>query len=70
MLQMVVGKDGTEGPRTDPSVLGQEKTHGLKEQLAYKRDNPRTLPNSGGPTGKVSRLQALKNDMVYVPTPL
>lgn len=66
MLLMAVGRDWEQIPLS----LGTEKKkkkHGFNEQLAYKRDNMKTLPSVGEASGMLS--QRTEECMVYVPRP-
>lgn len=45
----------------------EKKSYVLKDQLAYKRDNTRTLPSGREAVGIFSRSEGLEVDMVYVP---
>lgn len=67
---MALRKDSTEGLGRDPSVLRhRKKTHSLKEQLVYNRDNMRTRSSGGGPAGNLPRSEGLEINMVSIPTP-
>lgn len=66
MLQMTMGKDDTKESRTDPLSFGTDKSHSLKEKLAYKRHKIRTLTRGREATGKLSRSEGLEKNMVYI----
>ena len=54
------GKNGTVDLGTDPSVLEhKKKSYGLKDQLAYKRDNTKMLPSGRRAAKKLSRSEGL-----------
>ena len=72
MLRAAVGRDNTEGTGAEEILLslGTEKSCSLKEQLAYNRDNTRTLPSGGGAPGNLCRSEGPENDAVSIPTSL
>ena len=50
--------------------LGTEKKKvKFKEQLAYKRASPRSLPNGRGAAGTLSGSERLESNMVYILPP-
>ena len=53
-----------------PCLWAQKKSHSIKEQLAYKRNNTRTLPIGRGVVGRLSRSEDWRMTQFMFPSDL